>query len=216
MIYLLLGADINAKDKKIAQLKKEYLGSLEALKFDYESLQAIKCDSDELKKSLLSLPTVAPKRVVVIRFAQKLSTHNKEIILEFIQRKEDYLVLILDWADDHTKNSFLNKISPSAKTLSFFGDAAHNVFDMTRAMGSRQPAQALKILDTLLEEGNHPLQLMGGLVWYWGNSRNRMAVDRFKKGLTHLQEADLNIKRSRINPGYALETCVVKLCSLIA
>ena len=60
------------------------------------------------------------------------------------------------------------------------------------------------------------LQLMGGLVWFWGKLKQRISAEKFKKGLLHLQEADLNIKRSRIKAEYALEVLVVKLCLLIA
>ena len=34
-----------------------------------------------------------------------------------------------------------------------------------------------------------------------------------ESGLLAMQEADLNIKRSRIKPEYALEVLIVKLCS---
>ena len=83
-------------------------------------------------------------------------------------------------------------------------------------MTARNPVEALKILGNLLVEENHPLQIMGGLIWFWGKSRTRLSADQFKKGLMCLQEADLNIKRSRLKPEHTLEVLVVKLSSLIA
>ncbi len=85
---------------------------------------------------------------------------------------------------------------------------------MTRVMAN-DPAQALKILNELLEEGIHPLQIMGGLLWFWGKEKFRLKGDRYNKGLLVLQEADLNIKRSRLLPEHAIEVVVVKLCSLL-
>ena len=76
---------------------------------------------------------------------------------------------------------------------------------MPRAMSSRNAGEALKILDELLESNVHPLQIMGGLVWYWGKERERLSPQSFYKGLTALEEADLNIKRSRLKPEHAVE-----------
>lgn len=84
---------------------------------------------------------------------------------------------------------------------------------MTKIM-LRSPAEALKMLTQLLEEGSHPLQILGGLVWFWGKSRERLSPAQFKKGLLALQEADLNIKRSRTRPEHSLEILIVKLASL--
>ena len=43
----------------------------------------------------------------------------------------------------------------------------------------------------------------------------KVSGDNFKQGLFILQEADLNIKRSRLDPEHAIETAVVKLTELI-
>ena len=51
---------------------------------------------------------------------------------------------------------------------------------------------------------------MGGLVWSWGKARSFARRENFQKGLVALQEADLNIKRSRLAPQQALEVLVVK------
>ena len=56
---------------------------------------------------------------------------------------------------------------------------------------------------------------MGALVWFWGKSQDRMPGERFRKGLLVLQEADVNIKRSRLKPEYAVEVAVIKLMRLL-
>jgi len=125
--------------------------------------------------------------------------------------------LILDSDEASPKNSFLKNISSFAKVMRFGSDAVKmNVFDMTRRMENRDSPGALKILEKLMSGGDHPLQIIGGLIWFWGKSKNRLSGDQFKKGLLVLQEADLNIKRSRIKPEYAVEIAVTKLSSLIA
>jgi len=212
-----LGEDRLAKEEKINEVKATCLPSNDAMKFDYELLHGTKLDPAALKKSLLALPAVAAKRLILIRSAEKLSPHNKKIILEFIQTENLHAVLILDTDETAVKNAFFTKITAAAKVMRFGrGDTKKNVFDMTRAMEGRNPSDALKILSGLLDEGDHPLQIMGGLVWFWGKSKNRLSGDGFKKGLLVLQEADLNIKRSRLRPQHAVEIAVTKLSSLIA
>jgi len=217
MIYLLLGEDRSAKEQRITELKLKYLTGDDALKFDYDLLEGSKLDPATLKKSLISLPAVSKKRLILIRTVDKFNTQNKEILLDFIKREQDHAVLVLDTNEGAPKNSFFNKLNSAAKVERFGrGVVKRNVFDVTKAMDNRDSAAALKILDQLISGGDHPLQIMGGLVWYWGKSKSRLTSERFKKGLLVLQEADLNIKRSRLKPEYAVEMAVTKLSLLIA
>lgn len=216
MIYLFLGPDALAKDKIIAEIKQKALKIQEAYRFDFDILHAHKLDPAELKKTLISLPTIAEKRVVLIRDADKLSTHHQDILLECIEKANNPLILILDSHQEELKGSFFKAVQARAKTQRFSGEAKQSVFDMTNAIGYRKPQDALRIMHELIDQGDHPLQLMGVLVWFWGKSKNRVSKEAFKKGLLDLQEADLNIKRSRVQPEYALEILVTKLSSLIA
>lgn len=217
MIYLLLGEDSVAKDHKIAELKIKILRSTEAVKFDYVVLHAAKLDAPEFKKILLELPAVADQRFIVLRTVQKLSAQNKKIFLEFMDQDPTHAAVVLDFDETAGKDDFFNQVSARAKVVHFQTRPRQNVFDMTKAISACDPTQALKILDELLLDENHPLQIMGGLVWFWGNRmKQRLSKDRFKKGLLELQEADLNIKRSRLKAEHTLEIVVVKLCSLLA
>jgi len=217
MIYLFLGEDSAGKEKKIAEIKKKYLATDSALKLDYELLYGLKIDPSELKKALIALPAISPQRLILIRIIEKLNTQCKEILLDFIASDHKHVVLILDSDETSPKNSFLNKIRVKAEVMRFGrGVVKKNVFDMTRAIEDRDSTGALKILEHLISGGDHPLQIMGGLVWFWGKSKKRLSPDRFKKGLLVLQEADLNIKRSRLKAEYAVEIAVTKLSLLIA
>jgi len=217
MIYLLTGNDKPAKEQKIAEIKTKYLPSDDALKLDYQLLDGQKCDPAELKKSLIALSALSCKRVVLIQSSEKLSDQNKEIILNFACTAHDHVVVILNADSVSAKNNFFKKLASSAEVIHYGqGITKSNVFDMTRAMENRDCTGALKLLNTLLDDGNHPLQIMGGLVWFWGKSKNRLLADNFNKGLLALQEADLSIKRSRIKPDYAVEIVVTKLSSLMS
>ena len=217
MIHLFLGEDGPEKERKISELKTECFGDSDAGQLDFDSLNAVKLDPALLKKSLIALPAMSSKRVVLLRSCEKLTLQNKKIILEFIPTDHKYVVLILDSSELSVKNKFFDELNRAAKVVRFGGAVKQeNVFTLTRALENRNLPTALKMLDHLLEKGDHPLQIMGGIVWFWGKMKPRLSADGFKKGLLVLQEADLDIKRSRLKPRYAVEIAVTKLGSIIA
>ena len=217
MIYLFTGSDIPAKDQKISEIKAKIFSSRpDAVTFDYEVLDGQRIEPDDLKKSLLTLPVLSAKRMVVIRFVHKLNAHKQKLILEFAQSKQDKTELVLDTDEAEPANAFYTQLGRQAKSFSFSKGSKQNVFDVTNAISARNPIEALQILARLLDDGNHPLQILGGLVWYWGRMRGRVSKDKFFSGLVVLQEADVNIKRSRLNSEHAVEVAVTKLSSLVA
>ena len=213
-IYLFLGGDSQDKDQKILEIKNKIFPDKDALKFDYELLHAHKLNPDDLKKSLIALPAMAERRLVVLKGIQKCMAPHKEIVLNFLKEQWTDTILILDSDQADIKNAFITKISAVAKVFKYSSDIKCNVFDMTRAISSDNKVKALSILTELIKQGDHPLQIMGGLVWFWEKSRDKLSGEKFKKGLLELQETDLNIKRSRLKPEHALEFCVTKLCLL--
>jgi len=215
MIYLFFGQDYSAKDQKIREIKNKYLISDQAQHYDFDQLDGSKLSAEDLKKSLITLPVILKQRILLIRKIEKLTDQNKEILLTWINEKKAHGVLLLDSDAAELKNAFFKEISLSAQLFSFSLGKKQNVFDMTRAIGSRNGTEALRILNELMEEGDHPLQIMGGLVWFWGKQKSVVSSDKFLKGLKFLQEADLNIKRSRLKPEYAVEMAVVKLVGMI-
>ena len=216
MIFLFLGNNPPAKTKEINDIKAKYLSAKDAAHFDFELLYADKLEADELKKALLALPAVSKKRVVVVKAIEKLKEPHQKIIAGFLAEKDAPVVLILDSDQTQIKGAFINDVRRIAKTTVYQDEARQNVFDMTRAMERRQPVEALKILSDILDEGDQPVQIMGALVWFWGRKRSDVPLKRFQRGLECLQEADLNIKRSRLRPQFALEKLVVSLAGLLA
>lgn len=212
--YLFLGADKAQKDAQINEIKKRFLPSRESHEFDHELLYGHKLDSDTLKKSLLALPAVTAQRVIVLRQCDKLDPHNRELLLEFLRQKNDNVVVILESETMGPGDSFATALKPYVRLVDLGAPAVKNVFDMMRLVGMRQSTEALTLLFQLVSAGTSPVQIMGGMVWSWGRSRDRMPAQRFQEGLKAMQEADLSIKRSRLKPEYALELLVVKLCSL--
>ncbi|OGX07185.1 MAG: hypothetical protein A2Y06_05310 [Omnitrophica WOR_2 bacterium GWA2_37_7] len=150
---------------------------------------------------------------MILHTCQKLSDQNKKIILEFAQIDEDKVVLILDSDSAASKNSFIQELYKRAEVLSFSKGRPLTAFSMEEDILSCNPKGALQVLFVLLENGQMPVWILGGILSFWQKNKRRMAESRYKKGLLELQEADLNIKRTRINVQHALEILVVKLAS---
>ncbi len=211
MIYLLLGEDVHLKDRQISEIKSKLLPS-EAVPFDFESLDAHHLSAFDLKKSLLALPILSPQRLILIRHGHQLRNEAAEVLLSFAKEAPVHCDVMLEAAGE--LKGILKEISAYARTFVFGVKQEANVFDMTRLMSARKITEALKMLHEFYQEGVYPLQLMGVLVWYWGKEGRALGSVEFEQGLKALQEADLNIKRSRLLPEYAVEKLVVELVEL--
>jgi len=216
MIYLILGNNIALKQQKINEIKAKYLTQDDAIHFDFEQLYGDKLPADDLKKALLNLPAVSKKRVVIVKNIEKLKADHQRIIEAYVVEKERPAALILDSDQSDLKSAFVSDLKRVAQVTVAEEGVKLNAFDLTNALERRQPVNALKNLSQLIEEGSHPLQLMGMLIWFWGKMKGKMSRGQFQKGLELLQEADLNIKRSRLEPEHAVEKLVVSLAALLA
>jgi DNA polymerase III delta subunit len=212
MIYLLLGEDSHAKDKKIAEIKTSVITQPEALFFDFESLDAAHINATSLKKSLLALPSFSSKRLILIRHAQKLKADPAALLVDFAAKDSRDCDIILEASAE--LKSPLKDITAYAKTITLGLKAELNIFDMTKLISMKKTTDALKMLHEFYNQGMYPLQMMGALVWYWGKEGRALGPQKFEKGLKALEEADLNIKRSRLLPEYALEKLVVELVEI--
>jgi len=213
--YLFLGDDEQAKNRKITALRQKLLPSGDPRKFDCDVLYADKLSARDLKKSLLELPALADQRLVIIKSAEKLKAFHKDVLLEFYAAQPQTTVTILD-AGGSPRDQFFKTLKSYARVELCAAAQGENVFAMTRVMNRRSQADALRVLHELFEQGQHPLQIMGGVIWFWGHkARPGVSRDVFEKGLLYLKEADLNIKRSKLPAPMAMEVLVAKLCLLL-
>ena len=215
MTYLIIGADAQYREAKIAELKQQHIPTRDSISFDYETLYAHRLDPDTLRKALLALPIFSPTRFVLLRECHKLTEHNQRVIVEFLSGDPGHVVLVMESESLKGSDAFVRAIKGFVQIVQGQTPRTVNVFDVTRCMSRNQLAQALKILHGLLAEGAHPLQLLGGLVWFWSECRQTLSAEKFQAGLCALQETDLNIKRSRLKPDYSLEVLVTKLSGLM-
>lgn len=216
MVYLLIGEDSEQKDARLSGLKAEYLTAPDAGVFDFEALYGEDLDPQTLQKALRALPAVSEKRLVLVRNSHRLSEDVQEVAVRFAKETAPQpAVLVLEAVPWSGEEGLIKKLRPQVKVFSQARPAQRNVFDMTRLMSKRSLADALIALDELFEDDVHPLQIMGGLVWFWGRQRSRLTPAEFEEGLQALQQADLNIKRSRLPAEQAVELAVVKLSTML-
>ena len=214
MTYLFIGANTVDRQTQIAHLKAKWAAHPDALQFDYQVLYGHKLEGKELKKSLLALPAILNERLIMVHEAQELDESCKAILVDCLSASLRHVVLILECTALPSKDSLWDKIRSFAKVHETRPGVKESVFDMTKDMIAGRTTEALQSLNRLYDEGAHPLQIMGGVVWAWGNQRRRVSAENFEYGLRQLQETDLNIKRSRLDPQQAVEILVVKLAAL--
>lgn len=211
MITLFLGDDLPAVDARITEIKNTFFKDVpQALAFDLDNLDASQLGPDALKKALLSLPVIASRRLIIVRQIHKLKSEGVGVLLNFCQKPAKHCDLILE-SSEKTLKGDLKDLPLYAKGEVLARPQGPNVFDMTKLITAHRSGEALKMLDGFYHADVHPLQIMGALVWYWGKEGKNLGKQRFEQGLKALQEADLNIKRSRLESRYAVEKLVVEL-----
>ncbi len=210
MVYLLLGPDLKAKDAKISQIKSAVFKSPDALLFDLETIDAQGLQTDVLKKALITLPVVNPKRLVIVNNIHKLKNQDIASLIDFLKNPGGSIDLILETNDAVLKGD-QKDITSLCTTQVFDLPKKADIFQVTRLMTAGRQKEALNTLSDVFAGGDHPLRVLGGLGTFWGKDGRRLAPKTFELGLKALEEADVNIKRSRLDPQYAVEKVVVEL-----
>jgi DNA polymerase III delta subunit len=211
MVYLFIGEDPLAKDLKLNKLKEELL-SLGTREFDFDVLYGKETNLRLLQEKILTLPIKAKKRIILIKEAQHLKDDIREFVVGYAQDKRSPAILILDIAQVNRKDGFLGRISQYAQVSRFKDNVRLDTFTLSRQIGMRRMDYALATLSQLLEDGEKPERIIGGLRYAW--EKNDSHCPQAKKKLKALVNCDIDIKTGRLRPDFALEKLVIKLCSL--
>jgi DNA polymerase III delta subunit len=210
MVYLFIGEDPLAKDLKLNKLKEEFLSS-GTRDFDFDLLYAKETGLRELQEKILTLPVKAKKRIILIKEAQHLKDDIREFIIGYARDKKSPAVIILDIAQVDRKDGFFSRISQYAQVCRFKENVKEDTFTLSRQIGIQRLDYALATLSRLLEDGEKPERIIGGLRYAW--ERNDSHSPQAKKKLKALVNCDIDIKTGRLRPDFALEKLVIKLCS---
>jgi DNA polymerase III delta subunit len=116
-------------------------------------------------------------------------------------------VLVLEAEHGVPKDTFLEGLKKSCRTVYFREERQPTVFDLADAMEAGNAQESLRLLNRLLQEGEKPERLLGGLRAAW-QRRGRDLAQRMRL----LLECDLDIKTGRLKPALVLERLVIRLC----
>jgi DNA polymerase III delta subunit len=209
-VYLFVGQDSPSKDKIIAEIKEEYL--LPNLQdFNFDRLYAKDLTLKDLQEKLLCLPVKVKKRIIIVHNAQKFSSDIKKFISDYVRKPQEHIILVLDMDKAEPKDEFVNSIT--RYTTNYIKEEVRlDTFSLFRQIELRKPGSSLKILRQLLDKGERPERILGGLRYAW-ESRSFDPLERRKK-LRLLLLCDIDIKTGRLRADFVLEKLVINLCCL--
>jgi DNA polymerase III delta subunit len=210
-VYLFLGQDNSAKAAVLNRLKEKYLPKATE-EFNLDTLYAKELSLRQLQEKILFFPVNQRNRIIVVKNAQDLKSEIKDFLLGYVRNPHAQTILVIDIERTKPKDDFPQQMSRFAQICHFKEEKHLNVFDLSRQIELRKTALSLGILHQLLEEGEKPERILGGLRASWQRSITDTAL--IKKRIKLLLACDIEIKTGRIKPVFVLERLIISLCGL--
>ncbi|MDD5565750.1 MAG: hypothetical protein PHG31_02520 [Candidatus Omnitrophica bacterium] len=210
-VFLFVGQDSLSKAKLLDTIKRGFLKK-ETQAFNEDILYARDLTLHSLQEKLLFLPLKSQKRLVVVKDTERLKEEVKHFLLAYAKKPHARVVLVLDFESFNPKEEFNRQIARHARAYRFKEQQQIDAFSLHRHIALKHSAAALTILNQLLERGEKPEKILGGLRYAW--EREAASPPQKKNTLKALLHCDIDIKTGRLKPAFALEKCVVSLCSL--
>ncbi|MBI4982911.1 MAG: hypothetical protein HZC15_07275 [Candidatus Omnitrophica bacterium] len=217
MVYLFIGEDIvdesgvSKKEAALNNIKKSHLvqGTED---FNFDIIYAREASLKYLQEKLLFLPVENKQRVIIIKSTQDLKEECRDFILENLDKLDKQLVFVFDVVNPKRGDLLVGQLLRKAKVMRFKEVRGMDTFGLARSIDSRRTDVSLRILNQILEEGERPERILGGLRYSW--ERQSLPVLQSRKRLKLLLNCDLEIKTGKLKPDFALEKLVISLCSL--
>ena len=223
LVYLFMGQDIidpeglSKKDEALQRIKNEHLAKGTS-SFNLDILYAKELTLRDLQERLLCLPVKSKKRIIVIKDAQVLKDKEdiREFIIRYVKKPHPWILLVLDMirrdSQDRDEFRFINSIARCTRVYHFKETARLDTFTLSKQIDLNRIDYALCVLNQLLQNGERPERILGGLRYVWEN--NLTGSLEARKRFRLLLNCDIEIKTGRLPPPFALERLVVRLCSL--
>lgn len=208
-VFLFIGQDSLSKEARIKALRESNFPK-ELEQFNLDILHAKDLNLKTLQERLLCLPFKSKIRLVVVKGAQDLKEDAKEFLYQYFKKPRPSIILVLDINSYNSKDGFLKNISGYCQVLRFKEETRVDTFSLGRAVELKKCNFSLSILNQLLENGERPERILGGLRYSW--ERNAMSPIEKKRRLKLLLDCDSDIKTGRLKPDFALEKFIVHLC----
>lgn len=210
MVYLFVGADHLSKEIKLRALKAEFLQK-QTEQFNFDVLYARDLTLRGLQEKLLFLPLKSKKRILVVKGAQQLKEELKEFLLRYARKPQAEVILILDIDNYASLAAFIREMPRNVRVMRFKEELSVDTFTLARAIESKSPERSLRLLNQLLQDGERPERILGGL--RYSCERDTAYSLGARRKLRLLLNCDIQIKTGRLKPVFALEKLVVELCA---
>jgi DNA polymerase III delta subunit len=211
MLYLFLGQDHPAKDAQLKKIKQEFLPAATE-QFNLDILYGRELTLKNLQERLLCLPTKGTKRIILVKAAEGLREELRGFLLRYALKPYRQVILILDLEEYDRRSVFLTQLTKYAKVLRFKQRPLSDTFSLCRLISARRPAYALGVLHQLLQQGERPERILGGLRYAW--EKETLPSQEMRRRLKLILNCDIEIKTGRLKPAFSLEKLVVALCHL--
>ncbi len=211
MVYLLIGQDIQAKEAQLQKIKQEFLPK-ELQDFNSDTLYAKETTLKEIQERCLRLPLKSAMRIIVIKDAQSLDEASRDFLGAYCRQAHKELILVLDFERYDYRDRFIRDMQACATIMRFRETTNPDAFALARQIESRKADPALRLLNQLLNNGEAPERILGGLRYAW--EKNNLGTQEARRMLKLLLACDIEIKTGRLKPACALEKLIVSLCCL--
>ena len=98
-VYLFTGEEAHSKEKEISRLKGSLLDK-GAAELNYNVFYGNDSSAKEILSCLTTMPFLSPRRLVVVRRAEKLSDVDKKLLSDYASNPQHTSCLVLDAKDD--------------------------------------------------------------------------------------------------------------------
>ncbi len=92
-LYLVVGEEDLLRDYAIAALKRAVLGS-DGDEFNYELFYGDEASGSDIQNSVAAVPVFAPRRLVVVKSAEKLTARDGDLLLDCVQNPVESTTLV--------------------------------------------------------------------------------------------------------------------------
>lgn len=209
-LYIFIGEDALSKEARLKKLKEELLFR-QTQDFNLDILYAGQLELRGLQEKILAIPFKSKQRIIAIKDAEKLTQEIKDFLIKFAQSSDHSVAVVLDINKAPVKDQFIKNISSYAQIIRFKDNLRPDTFSLSRQIEARKTDSALRVLNRLLQEGEKPERILGGLRYAW--QKNAFSPLEAKKRLRALINCDSDIKTGRLKPDFALEKLVISLCA---
>lgn len=119
-VYFFTGEENFLKEEALGILKKHFFSDASSLQFNYNLYYAAESDAEKILDTALTLPFLSPRRLIVIKEAEKLKCYQQENLVNYLANPAGSACLVFMAEKMETKNKYLKLIQEAAEIVQFW------------------------------------------------------------------------------------------------